>query len=160
MKRSTKKALRIATAAVAGFGLLIGYLSYRNAQIARELDSEGVTTSAVVIGRHTEERTFHNRRRAPTQRQITRIEYEFTVDGKTYRNDVSGLSGSGALQRGDRVQIVYAPDDPQTHRFVRNPNGTIRRLVRPKRRREVRECATERRPYRARAASETLQLNA
>jgi len=31
MKRSTKKALRIATAAVAGFGLLIGYLSYRNA---------------------------------------------------------------------------------------------------------------------------------
>ena len=65
MKRSTKKALRIATAAVAG------YLSYRNAQIARELDSEGVTTSAVVIGRHTEERTFHNRRRAPTQRQIT-----------------------------------------------------------------------------------------
>ena len=96
MKRSTKKALRIATAAVAGFGLLIGYLSYRNAQIARELDSEGVTTSAVVIGRHTEERTFHNRRRAPTHRQITRIEYEFTVDGKTYRNDVSGLSGSGA----------------------------------------------------------------
>ena len=148
MKRSTKKALRIATAAVAGFGLLIGYLSYRNAQIARELDSEGVTTSAVVIGRHTEERTFHNRRRAPTQRQITRIEYEFTVDGKTYRNDasppplfksdVSGLSGSGALQRGDRVQIVYAPDDPQTHRFVRNPDGTIRRLARPKRRREVR----------------------
>ena len=107
MKRSTKKALRIATAAVAGFGLLIGYLSYRNAQIARELDSEGVTTSAVIIGRHTEERTFHNRRRAPTQRQITRIEYEFTVDGKTYRNDVSGLSGSGALQRGDRVQIVF-----------------------------------------------------
>ena len=213
MKRSTKKALRIATAAVAGFGLLIGYLSYRNAQIARELDSEGVTTSAVVIGRHTEERTFHNRRRAPTQRQITRIEYEFTVDGKTYRNDVSGLSGSGALQRGDRVQIVYAPDDPQTHRFVRNPDGTIRRLARPKhpvrsvsdirktpresacrricRRkaspsgsrqpapaarasagkkesgtlqkpgpRTVRECATERRPYRARAASETLQLNA
>ena len=138
MKRSTKKALRIATAAVAGFGLLIGYLSYRNAQIARELDSEGVTTSAVVIGRHTEERTFHNRRRAPTHRQITRIEYEFTVDGKTYRNDVSGLSGSGALQRGDRVQIVYAPDDPQTHRFVRNPDGTIRRLARPKRRREVR----------------------
>ena len=137
MKRSTKKALRIATAAVAGFGLLIGYLSYRNAQIARELDSEGVTTSAVVIGRHTEERTFHNRRRAPTQRQITRIEYEFTVDGKTYRNDVSGLSGSGALQRGDRVQIVYAPDDPQTHRFVRNPDGTIRRLARPKRRREL-----------------------
>ena len=83
MKRSTKKALRIAAAAVAGFGLLIGYLCYRNAQIARELDSKGVTTSAVVIGRHTEERTFHNRRRAPTQRQITRIEYEFTVDGKT-----------------------------------------------------------------------------
>ena len=138
MKRSTKKALRIATAAVAGFGLLIGYLSYRTAQIARELDSEGVTTSAVIIGRHTEERTFHNRRRAPTQRQITRIEYEFTVDGKTYRNDVSGLSGSGALQRGDRVQIVYAPDDPQTHRFVRNPDGTIRRLARPKRRHEVR----------------------
>lgn len=128
MKRSTKKALRIATAAVAGFGLLIGYLCYRNAQIARELDSEGVTTSAVVIGRHTEERTFHNRRRAPTQRQITRIEYEFTVDGKTYRNDVSGLSGSGALQK----------PGPRT----------------------VRECATERRPYRARAASETLQLNA
>ena len=137
MKRSTKKALRIAAAAVAGFGLLIGYLCYRNAQIARKLDSEGVTTSAVVIGRHTEERTFHNRRRAPTQRQITRIEYEFTVDGKTYRNDVSGLSGSGALQRGDRVQIVYAPDDPQTHRFVRNPDGTIRRLARPKRRREL-----------------------
>ena len=60
MKRSTKKALRIAAAAVAGFGLLIGYLCYRNAQIARKLDSEGVTTSAVVIGRHTEERTFHN----------------------------------------------------------------------------------------------------
>ena len=90
MKRSTKKALRIATAAVAGFGLLIGYLSYRNAQIARELDSEGVTTSAVIIGRHTEERTFHNRRRAPTQRQITRIEYEFTVDGKTYYSSWSG----------------------------------------------------------------------
>lgn len=207
MKRSTKKALRIAAAAVAGFGLLIGYLCYRNAQIARELDSKGVTTSAVVIGRHTEERTFHNRQQAPTQRQITRIEYEFTVDGKTYRNDVSGLSCSGALQRGDRVQIVYAPDDPQTHRFVRNPDGTIRRLARPKRRREVRlghpedtarkrlpqdlptkgqpapaarasagkkesgtlqkpgprtvrECATERRPYRERAASETLQLNA
>ena len=197
MKRSTKKALRIAAAAVAGFGLLIGYLCYRNAQIARKLDSEGVTTSAVVIGRHTEERTFHNRRRAPTQRQITRIEYEFTVDGKTYRNDVSGLSGSGALQRGDRVQIVYAPDDPQTHRFVRNPDGTIRKTPResacrricrrkasssgsrqpaPAARasagkkesgtlqkpgpRTVRECATERRPYRARAASETLQLNA
>ena len=169
MKRSTKKALRIATAAVAGFGLLIGYLSYRNAQIARELDSEGVTTSAVVIGRHTEERTFHNRRRAPTHRQITRIEYEFTVDGKTYRNDVSGLSGSGALQCGDRGsacrRICRRKASPSGSRQPapaarasagKKESGTLQKPG-P---RTVRECATERRPYRARAASETLQLNA
>lgn len=138
MKSTTRKALRIAVAAVVGLGLLIGYLCYRNAQIARKLDSEGITTSAVVIKRYTEEKTVRNRQRTSTKRQITCIEYEFTVDGKTYRNDVSDLSGSGALQRGDRVQIVYAPDDPQTHRFVRNPDGTIRRFARPKRRREVR----------------------
>lgn len=138
MKRSTKKALRIATAAVAGFGLLIGYLSYRNAQIARELDSEGVTTSAVIIGRHTEERTFHNRRRAPTQRQITRIEYEFTVDGKTYRNDVSGCP---AAERSSAATACRSSMRRTTRRRTDssgNPDGTIRRLARPKRRREVR----------------------
>jgi len=136
MKRSTKKALRIAAAAVAGFGLLIGYLCYRNAQIARKLDSEGVTTSAVVIGRHTEERTFHNRRRAPTQRQITRIVYDTSTARLSERcvRPVRQRSAPARRPRADR----HAPDDPQTHRFVRNPDGTIRRLARPKRRREVR----------------------
>ena len=208
MKRSTKKALRIAAAAVAGFGLLIGYLCYRNAQIARKLDSEGVTTSAVVIGRHTEERTFHNRRRAPTQRQITRIEYEFTVETMCPACPAAERSSAATACRSSMRRTTRRRTDSSAIRTVRSvglpgrsaavrsvsdiqktPRGSAcRRICRRKASpsgsrqpapaarasagkkesgtlqkpgpRTVRECATERRPYRARAASETLQLNA
>ena len=208
MKRSTKKALRIATAAVAGFGLLIGYLSYRNAQIARELDSEGVTTSAVVIGRHTttgggRRPTGRSRASSTSLRSTARLigtmcpgcpaaerssaatacrsSMRRTTRRRTDSSAIRTVRSVGLPGRSAAVRSVSdirkTPRESACRRICRrkaSPSGSRQpvpaarasagkkesgTLQKPGPR-TVRECATERRPYRARAASETLQLNA
>ncbi|WP_295936440.1 DUF3592 domain-containing protein [uncultured Alistipes sp.] len=102
--------------------LAVGYSRH----VRQRLDRDGIETRAVLTESFTRTEYVGYRPRAMRYRQkqtVYYFRYSFTVEGIEYTDKVRKKENLSTARIGDSVVVRYLPDDPGTHRCVKDENG-------------------------------------
>lgn len=137
MKKALKQGIVLGTIGVL---IVFGIWFYRQRQYYGRLDTEGVTTEAVVtrVYSRVERRPGPGRHGVRRSREVTvyLLDYRFKTADDSTCTDSHRRSGNLMTARiGDRLLVRYLPERPSINRLERDSAGNFRKLPRPRPRR-------------------------